>query len=202
MCVTLNLVSHRILCFSLNCFICLNLVFLTESSVFRWIACVLIIHASLTEPCVPCLNRVIHWITRFSAEDLDLEEGSWDIHVITGALKLFFRELQEPLFPYNLFSEFISGISEFMSSCFQSCDHQSTNIHHKINPTGHSVNVMALLLLITLFFSFSCALIQKSLIITVNFHTWKIWWGVCHKPTMTQWRRSSAIYASMLIIYI
>ncbi|KAI2658768.1 Rho GTPase-activating protein 27 [Labeo rohita] len=49
---------------------------------------------------------------RFKAdhEDLDLEEGNWDIHVITGALKLFFRELQEPLFPYNLFSDFITGI--------------------------------------------------------------------------------------------
>ncbi|XP_026133056.1 rho GTPase-activating protein 27-like [Carassius auratus] len=49
---------------------------------------------------------------RFKAdhEDLDLEEGNWDIHVITGALKLFFRELQEPLFPYNLFNDFISGI--------------------------------------------------------------------------------------------
>lgn len=49
---------------------------------------------------------------RFKAdhEDLDLEEGNWDIHVITGALKLFFRELQEPLFPYNLFNEFICAI--------------------------------------------------------------------------------------------
>ncbi|XP_051530929.1 rho GTPase-activating protein 27-like isoform X1 [Myxocyprinus asiaticus] len=49
---------------------------------------------------------------RFKAdhEDLDLEEGNWDIHVITGALKLFFRELQEPLFPYSLFNDFICGI--------------------------------------------------------------------------------------------
>ncbi|XP_039520652.1 rho GTPase-activating protein 15-like isoform X2 [Pimephales promelas] len=49
---------------------------------------------------------------RFKAdhEDLDLEESNWDIHVITGALKLFFRELQEPLFPYNLFNDFIFGI--------------------------------------------------------------------------------------------
>uniref|UniRef100_A0A672RM22 Rho GTPase activating protein 27 n=1 Tax=Sinocyclocheilus grahami TaxID=75366 RepID=A0A672RM22_SINGR len=49
---------------------------------------------------------------RFKAdhEDLDLEEGTWDIHVITGALKLFFRELQEPLFPYSLFNDFINGI--------------------------------------------------------------------------------------------
>ncbi|KAI4884517.1 hypothetical protein NFI96_020486 [Prochilodus magdalenae] len=44
------------------------------------------------------------------AEDLNLEEGNWDIHVITGALKLFFRELQEPLFPYSHFSGFVQGI--------------------------------------------------------------------------------------------
>ncbi|XP_026771309.3 rho GTPase-activating protein 12 isoform X1 [Pangasianodon hypophthalmus] len=49
---------------------------------------------------------------RFKAdhEDLDLEEGHWDIHVITGALKLFFRELQEPLFPYSHFNSFVQGI--------------------------------------------------------------------------------------------
>ncbi|KAJ8379032.1 hypothetical protein AAFF_G00232010 [Aldrovandia affinis] len=44
-------------------------------------------------------------------EELDLEDGQWeDIHVITGALKLFFRELPEPLFPYSHFSRFIAGI--------------------------------------------------------------------------------------------
>ncbi|KAF7705042.1 rho GTPase-activating protein 27 isoform X2 [Silurus meridionalis] len=49
---------------------------------------------------------------RFKAdhENLDLEDGPWDIHVITGALKLFFRELQEPLFPYSHFSSFVQGI--------------------------------------------------------------------------------------------
>ncbi|XP_066520206.1 rho GTPase-activating protein 27 isoform X2 [Hoplias malabaricus] len=49
---------------------------------------------------------------RFRAdhEDLNLEEGTWDIHVITGALKLFFRELQEPLFPYSHFHSFVQGI--------------------------------------------------------------------------------------------
>uniref|UniRef100_UPI00358FAD4E rho GTPase-activating protein 15-like isoform X2 n=1 Tax=Myxine glutinosa TaxID=7769 RepID=UPI00358FAD4E len=33
-----------------------------------------------------------------------------DIHVITGAFKMFFRELPEPLFPFNAFDEFISAI--------------------------------------------------------------------------------------------
>ncbi|XP_072531286.1 rho GTPase-activating protein 27 isoform X2 [Salminus brasiliensis] len=44
-------------------------------------------------------------------EDLDLDDGQWEeIHVITGALKLFFRELPEPLFPYSFFDKFIAAI--------------------------------------------------------------------------------------------
>lgn len=48
-----------------------------------------------------------------SDERLDLEEGRWDdVHVITGALKLFFRELPEPLFPFSHFDKFIAAISK------------------------------------------------------------------------------------------
>lgn len=50
---------------------------------------------------------------RFKAdhEELDLEDGQWeDVHVITGALKLFFRELPEPLFPFSHFNKFIGAI--------------------------------------------------------------------------------------------
>ncbi|KAM4717109.1 rho GTPase-activating protein 27 isoform 2-T3 [Anableps anableps] len=44
-------------------------------------------------------------------EHLDLEDGQWEeIHVITGALKLFFRELPEPLFPFSSFDKFIAII--------------------------------------------------------------------------------------------
>ncbi|XP_075767880.1 rho GTPase-activating protein 27 isoform X2 [Pelodiscus sinensis] len=44
-------------------------------------------------------------------EHLDLEDGRWeDVHVITGALKLFFRELPEPLFPFSYFDKFITAI--------------------------------------------------------------------------------------------
>uniref|UniRef100_UPI0037E81286 rho GTPase-activating protein 15 isoform X2 n=1 Tax=Semicossyphus pulcher TaxID=241346 RepID=UPI0037E81286 len=50
---------------------------------------------------------------RFKAdhEELDLEDGQWeDVHVITGALKLFFRELPEPLFPFSHFNDFVTAI--------------------------------------------------------------------------------------------
>uniref|UniRef100_A0A674JVX6 Rho GTPase activating protein 27 n=1 Tax=Terrapene triunguis TaxID=2587831 RepID=A0A674JVX6_9SAUR len=44
-------------------------------------------------------------------ENLDLDDGRWeDVHVITGALKLFFRELPEPLFPFSYFDKFITAI--------------------------------------------------------------------------------------------
>ncbi|XP_036306953.1 rho GTPase-activating protein 27 isoform X3 [Pipistrellus kuhlii] len=44
-------------------------------------------------------------------ERLDLDDGRWeDVHVITGALKLFFRELPEPLFPFSHFPKFIAAI--------------------------------------------------------------------------------------------
>ncbi|XP_078079929.1 rho GTPase-activating protein 27-like isoform X2 [Mustelus asterias] len=44
-------------------------------------------------------------------ENVNLEEGPWDdVHVITGALKLFFRELPEPLFPFSHFESFISAM--------------------------------------------------------------------------------------------
>uniref|UniRef100_A0A3P9B9N5 Rho GTPase activating protein 12b n=1 Tax=Maylandia zebra TaxID=106582 RepID=A0A3P9B9N5_9CICH len=44
-------------------------------------------------------------------EKVNLSDGKWeDIHVTTGALKMFFRELPEPLFTYSLFHDFVSGI--------------------------------------------------------------------------------------------
>uniref|UniRef100_A0A8C0VUV9 Rho-GAP domain-containing protein n=1 Tax=Castor canadensis TaxID=51338 RepID=A0A8C0VUV9_CASCN len=44
-------------------------------------------------------------------ERLDLDDGLWeDVHVITDALKLFFPELPEPLFPFSHFSQFIAAI--------------------------------------------------------------------------------------------
>lgn len=35
-----------------------------------------------------------------------------DIHVLTGSLKLFFRELPEPLFPFDLYNGFVEAIKQ------------------------------------------------------------------------------------------
>ncbi|XP_070301977.1 rho GTPase-activating protein 9-like [Salvelinus sp. IW2-2015] len=44
-------------------------------------------------------------------EKLNLEQSEWeDIHVITGALKLFFRELPEPLVPYGFFTDILETV--------------------------------------------------------------------------------------------
>ncbi|XP_053367881.1 rho GTPase-activating protein 12b isoform X6 [Clarias gariepinus] len=44
-------------------------------------------------------------------EKVDLADSKWeDIHVITGALKMFFRELPEPLFTYSYFNDFVNAI--------------------------------------------------------------------------------------------
>lgn len=46
-------------------------------------------------------------------EKVDLNDTKWeDIHVTTGALKMFFRELPEPLFTYGSFTDFVDAISE------------------------------------------------------------------------------------------
>ncbi|XP_035244902.1 rho GTPase-activating protein 15 isoform X2 [Anguilla anguilla] len=48
---------------------------------------------------------------RSSEEKLSLEDSQWeDIHVITGALKLFFRELPEPLVPYGFFTDIVETV--------------------------------------------------------------------------------------------
>ncbi|XP_010619249.2 rho GTPase-activating protein 15 [Fukomys damarensis] len=46
-------------------------------------------------------------------ETLNLDDSQWeDIHVVTGALKMFFRELPEPLFPYSFFEQFVEAIKK------------------------------------------------------------------------------------------
>ncbi|XP_070849333.1 rho GTPase-activating protein 15 isoform X5 [Chaetodon trifascialis] len=50
-------------------------------------------------------------------EKLNLNESEWeDIHVVTGALKLFFRELPEPLVPFGFFTDIVETVkmSDYM----------------------------------------------------------------------------------------
>lgn len=45
--------------------------------------------------------------------DQSLSKVQWhkeDVHVLSGALKLFFRELKEPLIPFNMYDEFMFSI--------------------------------------------------------------------------------------------
>lgn len=46
-----------------------------------------------------------------------MDQSDWeDIHVVTGALKLFFRELPEPLVPFGFFTDIVETVSEWTSS--------------------------------------------------------------------------------------
>uniref|UniRef100_A0A8C7DZT0 Rho-GAP domain-containing protein n=1 Tax=Naja naja TaxID=35670 RepID=A0A8C7DZT0_NAJNA len=57
-----------------------------------------------------CIYCIVIFIN-FADEYLDLDDGHWDdVHVITGALKLFFRELPEPLFPFSYFNRLIAAV--------------------------------------------------------------------------------------------
>lgn len=50
-------------------------------------------------------------------EKLNLDQSDWeDIHVVTGALKLFFRELPEPLVPFGFFTDIVETVSEWTAS--------------------------------------------------------------------------------------
>ena len=45
-------------------------------------------------------------------EKVSLSDGKWeDIHVTAGALKMYFRELPEPLFTFSSFHDFVGAIS-------------------------------------------------------------------------------------------
>ncbi|XP_050044580.2 uncharacterized protein [Dermacentor andersoni] len=45
-------------------------------------------------------------------DDYSILAQEEDIHVLTGALKMFFRHMKEPLFPYNLFLKFLKAIGQ------------------------------------------------------------------------------------------
>ena len=51
----------------------------------------------------------VHFLTD---HNFDLVHSEFDLHVLTGALKMFFRELKEPLFPFDMFDKFMGAISK------------------------------------------------------------------------------------------
>lgn len=65
-------------------------------------------------------HLLVHYLSKyceffaFSDEFYDLLNPLWDVHTITGALKLFFRELSEPLFTFAHFDEFLNAYSKGM----------------------------------------------------------------------------------------
>lgn len=64
-----------------------------------------------------CLNFSPGPFIILSEEKLNLDESDWeDIHVITGALKLFFRELPEPLVPFGFFTDIVETVSEWTAT--------------------------------------------------------------------------------------
>ncbi|KAL3832101.1 hypothetical protein ACJMK2_023824 [Sinanodonta woodiana] len=46
-----------------------------------------------------------------AGQTVDLDDAeTWDVHVLAGTLKLFFRELKEPVFTYSLFDKFVKAL--------------------------------------------------------------------------------------------
>ncbi|KAF0034507.1 hypothetical protein F2P81_012265 [Scophthalmus maximus] len=66
---------------------------------------------------VPRFVRLCTEAVERKEEKLNLDASEWqDIHVITGALKLFFRELPEPLVPFGFFTDIVETVkmSDYM----------------------------------------------------------------------------------------
>jgi len=52
-------------------------------------------------------------------DSVDLDEDAWaDINVVSSTLKLWFRELPDPLFTYALYPQFMEAARECPSTCF------------------------------------------------------------------------------------
>lgn len=61
-------------------------------------------------------ERSIAHHTDVHGTDVMSNEWTSDINVVSGALKLWFRELPEPLMTYGLYNEFIEAAREYLTA--------------------------------------------------------------------------------------
>lgn len=109
-----------------------------------------------------------------SDEKVDLNDSKWeDIHVTTGALKMFFRELPEPLFTYGSFYDFVNAISESPQFSLGRC-----------SPGRHRVALFSRSAL-------TVSLLQRAPTTSREWTRSKTWSRSCQNPTMTRCRHSS-----------
>ena len=58
------------------------------------------------------------WEYQVDSNKLTVLENEEDVHVLAGSLKLFFREMREPLIPTSVFSKFLSACRKWWkTSC-------------------------------------------------------------------------------------
>lgn len=95
----------------------------------RWKSMILKTHLREVRQCIPCFTSQIlkqdkpcfplikchHWRHKYSSSGEDPlvdDQNEHDINSVAGVLKLYFRGLENPLFPKERFLDFISTISE------------------------------------------------------------------------------------------
>lgn len=61
-----------------------------------------------------CLNAYL-FVLQVDQNNLEVLDQEEDVHVLTGALKLFFRELKKPLIPFEHFSKALRASSKYFS---------------------------------------------------------------------------------------
>ncbi|XP_039751957.1 uncharacterized protein LOC120627900 isoform X2 [Pararge aegeria] len=121
-------------------------------------ACVREIESSKDNMCTDGLYRASGNLSQVQKIRLEIDqnnqsviENNTDIHVLTGSLKLFFRELKEPLIPCNLFDRILAAcsikprearIKEFQGiiQALPPCNHDTLKflLEHLLKVTEHS----------------------------------------------------------------
>ena len=57
-------------------------------------------------------SGLLNLLSQCAGATYDLNSSQWEVHVLTGALKMFFRELREPLIPFVFYDKFLAALSE------------------------------------------------------------------------------------------